>query len=67
MLSYQLHYANHKEGLQSSIERSTVQDGVVMIAAMIALSIVMIHHKTSGPLYHYFVSLALVWDKSMAS
>ena len=66
MLSYQLYYSNHKEGLQSSIERSTVQDGVVVVVVMI-LSIAMIHHKTSGPHYHHFLSKSLVWVKSTAS
>ena len=67
MLSYQLYYANQKEGLQSSIERSTVQDGVVVVVMMMILSIAMIHHKTSGPLYHHFLSKSLVWVKSTAS
>ena len=48
VLSYQLNYPIYKEELPSSIERSTVQDGLVVV--MIMPSIAMIHHKISGPL-----------------
>ena len=34
---------------------------------LITLSTAMTHHKTSGPLYHHFLSNGLVWVKSMAS
>ena len=38
-----------------------------LVIMMTTLSTAMTHHKTSGPLYHHFLSDSLVWGKSMAS
>jgi hypothetical protein len=51
------------EKLQSSMARFTVEEEMVMTS----LSTAMTHPKTSGPLYHHFLSDGLVWVKSMAS
>ena len=57
------HYQPHYTGgildiLQSSMARSTVQGWMKMGGT---LSTAMTHHKSSGPLYHHFLSKALVW------
>ena len=39
--------------------RSTVEEEQLMM--MSTLSTAMTHHKTSGPLYHHFLSNGLVW------
>jgi hypothetical protein len=46
--------------------RSTVKERLVVVM-MSTLSVATTHHKTSGPLYHHFLSNGLVWVKSMAS
>ena len=63
VLTYQLKQV--REGLQSSMARSTVEE--VILRKMITMSTAMTHHKTTGPLYHHFLSVGLVWVNSMAS
>ena len=53
--------------LQSSTARSTAEEDRLMIMMISTLSTAMTHHKTSGPLYHHFLSNGLIWVKSMAS
>ena len=65
VLSYQLHFV--KETLQLSMVRSTMEEGLLQMKILNTLSTAMTRHKTSGPLYHHFLSNGLVWVKSTAS
>ena len=68
VLTYQLKQV--RERLQSSMARSTVEEVILrkMITMMMnTMSTAMTHHKTTGPLYHHFLSAGLVWVNSMAS
>ena len=53
--------------LQSSMARSTVEVERLMSMIMTSLSTAMTHHKTTGLLYHHFLSGTLVWGKSVAN
>ena len=57
MLIYQQSYVQEKQ--PSSMEKSTVEDRQMTGT----LSTAMTHLKTTGPLYHHFLSDCLVWVK----
>ena len=53
--------------LQSLMAVSTMEEDLLLLVMISTLSTAMTHHKTSGPLYHHFLSHGLVWVKSMVS